>query len=106
MLECTFVPLRRGRYRCHQTGKIVKQAQLAKYRKRRFSEGRKPPPPIPVFVRAATPVVKRIPVIDVASYDYWTSCPRCGVEVVIRFSRTGPFTCEEGHEFDIRRVLS
>jgi len=42
MRNCTFAPLSRSRYRCNQTGKVLKKRQLQKYRARALP---KPPPP-------------------------------------------------------------
>jgi len=73
MVECTFKPLSRGRYRCNQTSVVVKQAQLDRYRRMRLGQVRKRTP------RQPPPVTVSIP-----HGQAWAECPTCRIDMFVK----------------------
>ena len=82
--ECTFTPLSRGRYRCIQTGALVKARQVKTYRYRRQRSGMK-----------RLERVKLPPLLSttVESWSSYAECPYCGIVTYVGRTGVTP-TCE------------
>lgn len=91
--QCTFVPLSRNRYRCVQTGALVKGRQVRAYRLRRQRSGMKRP-------ERAKPA--ELLSVSIESWEHYARCPHCRQGTYV--GRLSTASCEEcGKRFSIRR---
>jgi hypothetical protein len=76
-LTSTFTPLKRGRFRCNQTGAILKKGQVAAYRVQRANSGRPRPEPavkLPSVFGTFHPATGGF--FSISSYTSY-ECPKC-----------------------------
>jgi len=77
-LSSTFTPLKRGRFRCNQTGAILKKGQVAAYRVQRANIGKprpEPPAKLPVVYGTFHPSSGIF--FSTSSFTTY-DCPKCG----------------------------